>query len=487
MLEKIKELSKDTAVYGFSTIIGRSIGFLLTPLYTNILGPDEYGIYSNVFAYLAFLNIVFIYGMDAAYMKYSANVREQDKKIIFSTAYLFVFLTTLLLGLFLYFIKVPFSQLMEIPGRFGRLYLYLGLILIFDTLSLLPYADLRLTRRAGKFSAIRLSNIILNILLNFILVLKYHLGIEAIFLSNLVASIFSFIVLSPEIFKKLVLRIDKKLLRLMLKFALPYLPASVAAMIVQVIDRPVVLAMTDSSTLGIYQANYKLGVFMMLLVSVFQYAWQPFILNNAKEKNAKELFAKILTLFLLVSGIAWIVLTLFVDDFARFQFMPGKSLIGVKYLSGLVIVPIVLLGYLFNGVYYNFLAGLYIEEKTKYIPFVTGAGAVINVVVNILFIPILGIVGAALATLASYIVMAAYSYYYAQKFYKIEYEYSKVVKIIGLLFVTGGIYYYIYYQIGLNIFYKLILLTGFIAALFVLRVVEKKEVVKIGKLLLRIK
>jgi O-antigen/teichoic acid export membrane protein len=485
MLEKIKELSKDTAIYGVSTMFGRFLGFLLTPLYTNFLGTAEYGIYSNVFAYLAFLNIVFIYGMDAAFMKYSADARGKDKKIIFSTAYIFVLASTVLLALVMYFLRMPLSSLMQIPKKYYRLYYYLGLILIFDTLSLVPYADLRLLRRASKFSVIRLSNIFLNIGLNFILVLKYHLGIEAIFLSNLAASVFSFILLSPEILNKLVFRIDKKLLRQMLKFAIPYLPASVAATIVQVIDRPVVQAMTNTSTLGIYNANYKLGIFMMILVSIFQFAWQPFILNNAKEKNAREIFAKILTLFLLVASIAWIVIALFVDDFARFQFIRGKSILGAEFQSGLAIVPIILLGYLFNGVYYNFLAGLYIQEKTKFIPIVTGAGAVINVAVNILFIPLFGIMGAALATLASYIVMAAYSYHYGQKVYRIEYEFSKVIKILILLFVTCGIYYYIYYRIGLNIFYKLILLGGFLGILISMRVVEKNEILRAGRLLLR--
>ncbi len=488
MLEKIKELTKDTAIYGISTIVGRFLGFFLIPFYTNVINTHDFGIYSNIYAYLAFLNIFFIYGMDAAFMKYASLKEDKtEKKKIFSTAYLFVTLTTLLLAITLYLLKIPFSRLMEIPSEYSKLYYYLIFILIFDTLSLVPFANLRLERKSGKFTSIKLSNIILNLALNFILVLKYKLGIEAIFLANLIASAFSFIVLTPEIYKLMSFKIDKEFLSKLLKFGIPYLPASLAAMVVQVVDRPVVLAMTNESTLGIYQANYKLGVFMMLFVSMFQFAWQPFFLNNAKEKNAKEIFAKVLTLFLLVSSMIWIVLTLFVEDFARFEFLPGKSIIGKDFLSGIAIVPIILLGYLFNGIYYNFQAGIYIEEKTKYFPFVTGAGALINVVVNILLIPILGLIGAALATLASYVVMALGLYLFSQKYYPVKYEYGKVFKILATITVTCILYYYLYYEIGLTFIYKLFLLTGFVGSLFVLRVVEKNEIIRLVKMLLRVK
>jgi O-antigen/teichoic acid export membrane protein len=365
---------------------------------------------------------------------------------------------------------------MAIPGNFHHLTQYVILILIFDTLSLIPFANLRLERKAGRFTAIKFVNILINIALNLILVLKFKLGIEAIFIANLAASIVSFVLLMPDILRKLTFRIDSILLKKMLWFGIPYLPASIAAMIVQVVDRPVVLAMTNSSTLGIYQANYKLGIFMMLFVSMFQYAWQPFFLNNAKEKNAKELFSKILTLFMIVSSLIWIVLTLFVDDFARLEIYHHKTIIGREYLNGLVIVPIILLGYLFNGIYYNFQAGIYIEEKTKYFPYVTGAGALINVVVNVLLIPVLGIIGAALATLASYIVMAAGLFFFSQKYYKINYEYGKILKIMILIFVTGIIYYYLYFQIGLTFLYKIILLIGFLSSMLALKIFEKNEI-----------
>lgn len=487
MIEKIKELTKDTIIYGISTIIGRFLGFLLTPFYTNVFPPYENGVFSNIFAYIAFINIVYIYGMDAAFMKYHTVADENDKKKIFSTPFLFVGLTSIFFSLCLYLFNGNFISLMEIPQQYSHLYYYIIPIILFDAVALVPFANLRLQRKAFKFTTIKIGNILINITLNFVLVLKFDYGIEAIFVANLVASIFSFIVLLPDILKNLELRIYKNILVKMIKFGIPYLPASLAAMIVQVVDRPIVLSLTNYETVGIYQANHKLGVFMMLFVSMFQYAWQPFFLTNAREENAKEIFSKILTLFLLAASFIWILLTLFVEDFARIEIFNKFHIIGSEFWGGLYIVPVILLAYLFNGLYVNFTAGIYIEEKTKYIPLVTGIGAAINILLNFILIPIIGIFGAAFAALASYITMASGLFYFSQKFYLIKYEYKKITKILLLIFSTGLIYYYLLFNYGLEIISKLILLILFITAILVLRIIKKDELIRMSKILLHIK
>jgi len=332
---------------------------------------------------------------------------------------------------------------------------------------------------------LKLANILINLGLNLLFFLKFRWGIEAIFAANLAASVVTLLLLIPEILRKLKIKIHGVELKKMLRFGLPYLPASLAATMVQVIDRPVVLAMTDAGTLGLYQTGYKLGIFMMLVVSMFQYAWQPFFLNNAKEKNAREIFAKIMTLFVLAASLLWIFISLFIENLARLEIGSGRTIIGKDFLPGLVVVPIILLAYLFNGIYVNLWAGLYIEEKTKYFPYITGAGALVNVLVNIVLIPVLGIVGAALATLSSYLVMAAAIFIFAQRFYKIDYEYGKLLKILATVFAVAILYYYGYYHGGLTIVYKGLLLLGFVAALLVLRVVEKMEMARLFKILLR--
>lgn len=475
MLKKLKELSKDTAVYGVSTMIGRFLGFLLFPIYTNVFTPTEYGHFTVVYAYLAFLNVVYIYGMDAAFMKYTSLATADEKKATFSTPYLFVVATTAIFSIIFYLLLIPISNGINLPIEYSYLLLYVIFILLFDTLALIPFNSLRLERKTQKFTIIKITNIIINLTLNVVLILGYGFGIESIFISNLVASVFSFVALLPEISKKLHLSVDFVVLKRMLKFGIPYLAAAFTSMIVQVIDVPIVEKLTDTATLGIYRANYRLGIFMMLFVQMFNYAWQPFFLNNAKEENAKEIFSKVFTLFLISSAIIWAFLSLFVGDIVQIE-IAGRTLLGREFLSGLQIIPIILLAYLFNGLYMNFTAGIYIEEKTSYFPIVTISGALVNVIVNFTLIPTMGIMGAAWATLASYLVMAIGLFIVSQKFYKIEYEYKKILKIFLIIAITAAIYYF--YNEVMNLKIKLLVFIMFILELFLLRVIKKDEIIR---------
>ena len=283
-------------------------------------------------------------------------------------------------------------------------------------------------------------NIVVNFSLNLFLILKLKWGIEAVFVSNLAASVVAFLLLFPSIIKSMRFRINKTLLKRLLKFGLPYFPASFAVMLIQGIDRPILTHLTDLNTTGLYSANYKLGIFMLLFVNMFQYAWQPFFLQNAEEKNAKEIYSKVLTYFTLAASIILVVLSLFISDLAKIHIL-GHSIIGKEYLGGLSIVPIILFAYLFNGLYQVFIAGIYIKEKTLYVPMMTGLGAIVNIVLCFVLIPILNITGAAFATLAAYIVMSSGYYIVTQKFYRIEYEYAKIGKIFISIAIVGIIYY----------------------------------------------
>ncbi len=474
MFSKIKELSKDTAVYGISTIIGRFLGFLLVPYYTNLIAAADFGIYSNIYAYLAFLNIVYIYGMDAAYMKY-ASVDKSNLKKIFSTSYLTMGLTSVLFTLLLYLVRNPIIDLTQLGEAHAQIYYYVLAILFLDSLSIVPFAHLRLARKTKRFAFIKITNIVINLLLNIYLISFKHYGIEGIFIANVAASLFSLLALLPDIIKHIELKINVPYLKQILKFGIPYLPASMAAMIVQVIDRPLVLAMKGKAVLGIYSANYKLGIFMMLFVSMFQYAWQPFFLNNANDKNAKDIFSKVLTLFLTVAALLWVFVSLYIDDFARIELLHGRFLVGKAYWAGVYIVPIILLAYVFHGMYVNFQAGIYIEEKTKYFPYITFSGALVNIVINVIFIPVWGIFGAAVATLASYITMAGISFYFSHKYYPVNYEYGKVLKILGLLVFGITAYYLLYLSGKLTFLNKSVLLFILILGMFLLRIIKTED------------
>jgi O-antigen/teichoic acid export membrane protein len=480
MLDKIKQLSRDTAVYGISTIVGRFLNFLLVPIYTNLFQPFEYGIQSQVYVLISILNIILLFGMDTAYMKYAVNVKNSDEdKNNFSTPYLTVIIVSFFICLLVIILKKPIFSILEIPPDYYYLIFYTSLILFLDSLTIIPFVKLRIERKAKKFALFKFLGILLNITLNYILIVKLRWGVEAIFISNLASSALTLILLSPSIFKSFKIIIDLPILRKLLKFGLPFLPAGLSSIMIQGIDRPILTQLTDLHTSGIYSANYKLGIFMMLFVSMFQYAWQPFFFQNAQEKNIKQVFSKILTYFTIASSLILIFLSLFIDDIVKFHIL-GRTLIGPAFWSGLIIVPIILFGYLFNGIYYIFSAGMFIEEKSTYIPIITGIGAAINVGVNFLLIPVWGIIGAALATLASYLVMAVVVYKITQRFYEINYEKGKVIKTLSLVIIAGSVYYFLMYVHNLFFAYKILILIGFICSLL-LFVLDNKELEFIKK------
>jgi O-antigen/teichoic acid export membrane protein len=417
MFDKLKELTKDTAIYGISTMIGRFLNFILVPFYTNIFSPGDYGIVILVYSYIAILNIFFIYGMDAAFLKYAAFKDIGDDKDNFSTPYISVFITSVFFSGLIILLNNSITESIGVPLNYSSIIILSSVILFVDANAVIPFLKLRLERKAKQFAAIKVANILLNILLNVILIVGMGWGIEAIFISNLTASLLSLVLVSPTIMRFFKLSFHKVLFNRLLKFGLPYLPAGIAIMLVQVVDVPILERLTDLDTVGIYKANYKLGIFMMLFVNMFQYAWQPFFLQNAKEENAKQMFSKVMTYFSIVGFTMLIILSLFIDDIVKINF-GGFSIIGSQYWSGLEIVPIILLGYLFNGFYVVFSAGIYIEEKSIYAPIVAGAGAVTNIVSNLLLIPAFGIMGAAFATLISYGVMALGYFLVTQKYYK---------------------------------------------------------------------
>mgnify|MGYP002623245874 FL=1 len=268
--------------------------------------------------------------------------------------------------------------------------------------------------------------------MNFILIMGFGMGIEAILISNVAASGATLILLLPTILKNIEFTFNRELFSELFRFSLPYIPAGISANIMQVINRPILLYLTDEKTVGIFTANYKLGIIMMLFVTVFDFAWRPFFLNHAKEPNAKKIFAKVMTLFIAVGCFVTLTTSVFLPEIVQ--------IFGESYRSGYYIVPLILFAYIFNGIYVNLMPGIYFEKKTKYLPLITGGAALINVLANIALIPLMGMMGSAIATLLSYISMAAGLFFVAQKFYPIKYEYGKIFMLFISLFASFGIF-----------------------------------------------
>ncbi len=433
MRDQIRRLGADTAIYGVSTIVGRFLNFFLVFFYTNVLPPGEYGVVAYAYSLIAFLNILYGYGMESAYFKYASTGEYGDAKQIFSTPSFLLVGTSLVISCALTLWSNAAGRIAAIPDHHAVIVTYSAWILFCDTLAIIPFARLRLERKAVKFGMIKIVNIVVNLGANVFFLFVLRKGVEGIFLSGLVASALTIIMLLPDVVRNLSFTIPRGLLRALLAFGLPYVPAGLASMMVQVVDRPIMRMLTNDATVGIYQANYRLGIVMMLVVAMFDYAWRPFFLSHASEPDAKRLFARVLTYFVFGGTCVVLVFSLFVGDLVAVRVF-GRYLIHPDYWSGLSIVPLVLLGYLFLGVYNNLIAGIYIEKRTSYLPGITMAGAVVNVGTNFLLIPFWGMMGAAFATVLAYAVMAGILYLVVQRIYPISYEWGRV----GLIALSGA-------------------------------------------------
>jgi len=300
---------------------------------------------------------------------------------------------------------------------------------------------------------------------------------EGVFWANLAGSAVTLAALSSVVLRNITLKLPRGLYAQVLKFGIPYLPAGLAGIAMQVVDRPIVKALTDDATLGIYQLNYRLGIFMMLIVGMFDYAWRPFFLSHAKDVDAKVLFAKVFTYLMIGMMTIFLFVSFFIDDAVRMTVF-GKQFFPPAYWTGTVIVPWVLLAYVFLGAHVVFVVGIYLEKKTQYMPLISGAGAALNVAANFILIPRMGIEGAALATLISYAVMAGGMYFVSQRFYRVEYEWGRVLRGVGAgitLFVLWKVMAPVPISSG-GLATEATLFLAFPILLSVLRVVDWKEI-----------
>jgi O-antigen/teichoic acid export membrane protein len=429
MRDRIRRLGSDTAVYGVSTIVGRFLTFLLTPVYVNFLQKEEFGYVAYLYAFLGFAGVVYAYGMESAYLRFASGREIGDERQNFMVPFLSVAVTGVLLSLLLTIWSDGAAALLGLPDGSGRLVTLAAWILAFDAMTLIPFASLRLERKARRFAAIRVATIVVNVLLAVVFLVPLSMGITGVFLANLAASAANLLLLLPTVAAHLPASWSSTLHAALLRFGLPILPQGLAAMMLQVVDRPILLRLTDPGTVAVYQANYRLGIFMMLVVQMVDFAWRPFYLTHANDPDARPMFARVLTLFVLLMATVLLVVGFTVGDFVRLPLLFGRPFLTEPYLTGLAVVPVVMLGYLFLGCSNVFTAGIHIEKRTHLLPAITLAGAALNVAANLLLIPRMGIMGAAVATLVSYAAMALIALVVVRRFYPVPYEWGRLLRI----------------------------------------------------------
>lgn len=446
-MQKLKQLFSDTLIYGISSVLARFINYLLVPLHTKVYTTAQYGIVGLIYSSIAFLNIIFTFGMESAYLRYG---EDRDKaRDVFKTVQLTLLGTSTVLALLLWFSAPALMPLINLPPESKRVFLMMIGIIWFDTLSIVPFAELRLVRKTLLYAGVRTVHVLINIALNLWLILGLHLGIEAVFIANLVASGCVTLFLAAYTHGMWRGGWNSTLLKKAVYFGLPFVPAGAGFIINKMIDRFFLANYLDLETAaalygagttplevtGIYAACYKLGAFMLLLIQMFRYAWQPFFLQHSGDEEAPELFADTFLYFNIAAGAVFLGVALFVEKIVRIR-IPffDAYLVAPEYWSGLAIVPIILAAHWFHGWYMNFSAGIFIKEKTSLFPKVTLIGAAVTIVANLVLIPFFGMMGSAWATLGSYAVMALLLYKETTNLFDVPYS---IIRAGAMLLIAG--------------------------------------------------
>lgn len=451
-MSKLRELFSDTVVYGISSVLARFINYLLVPFHTDVFSPARYSIVGLIYAAITFLNVIFQMGMESAYLRYAENRKESAG--IFKTIQLALLGVSTLFVLILWAVMPHMLPLFNLGPETEGIYLMMLGILWFDTLAIVPFAELRLVRRSYLFAVLKTLHVIINVGLNFYLILSLNFGIEAVFLANLIASVFITLLIWTFTADLWSGSWNSEWLKKVFQFGWPFVPAGLGHAVNEMLDRFLLNNMdpqnaerlygsdvTPEDVVGIYNACYKLAVFMLLVVQMYRMAWQPFFMRHAQAKDSAETFGQAFIWFNTFAASLFLIISLFKEQVVAIRIpVLNATLINSEYWMGLEIVPLLLLAYWFQGWYINFSSGIFIKEKTSILYKITLMGAGITIAVNLLLIPYFGMMGSAAATLASYGLMAfalgAYSKRIMHVPYRLPESFGLMVVLAALVFTA---------------------------------------------------
>lgn len=465
-MKDINKLAGQTLVYGLGTIVPRFLNYaVLTPFYTWVFTRAEYGIITELYAYMVFLLIVLTYGMETAFFRFAQ--RSDVSKNVFSTALISILVSS---GIFLLFFNLFIDDVASVLGyRDKQLYLRLfSFILAADAITAIPFAKLRKENRALKFSLIKIINVVITISLVFYL-LKIEpslsekgkgllgdlydpdFGVGYVFLANAIGSLSMLLLLLKDIFS-VHFTFEKGLWKRMMSYSLPLLISGLGGSINDALDKMILRRIVDSDNplevVGEYGASYKIAVLMALFIQMYRYAMEPYFFSRAEAKDSKEVYAYVMKYFVIYALILYLVINLYISGF--------KYIIAGSHLrGGLAIIPIVSMGYLLFGIFINLSIWYKVKDLTRYGAYLTLAGALVTVVMNILLVPLYGYMASAWGHIVSYGVMITGSYILCRKYYPIDYPLGRIFSYLAgaisiVIFVSFINYNNIIAELGVN-------------------------------------
>ncbi|MGM8360809.1 oligosaccharide flippase family protein [Flavobacterium sp. ARAG 55.4] len=464
-----KNLFKQTAIYGLATVLPRMFSFLLVPLYTDLLPKAEYGKVTIIFAWMIFFNVILAYGMETAFFRFYN--KEENKKTVIETSMVSIFWTTLV---FLFAALLFRTSLADWSGIDSQYISYAIWILALDALVIIPFSKLRALQKSMTYAIIKIGNVLVNLLLS-VLFLIYlpklsavnptglissfyieNFQIGYIFLANIIASLLTFVVLSPDyVFLKW--KFDFGLWKKMMVYGLPILVAGIAFAINEQFDKILLDRLLPRNiaedAVGEYSACYKLGLFMVLYRTAYTLGIEPFFFSHASDKNAPQTYAMVTKYFVIFGSFIMLSVIVFADLFKLLMIRDESYWVAMK------VVPLIILANFCLGIYTNLSVWYKLIDKTYIGAYISIVGAIITLVLNFLLIPSHSYLGSAIATLAAYGSMMLISYYLGNKYYPIPYDFKKIGGYLGLSVLFSVISFYYFRQ---NYFVGIALLLSFL-------------------------
>lgn len=438
----LKQLAKDTAIYGLSSMVGKFLNWCLVPLYSYVLADaSEYGVVTNLYAWTALVIIILTYGMETGFFRFVNSNPEDEARNnrVYSTTLTSLAFTSTLFAIACIAFQNPIATAMGYVSHPDYIAM-LGVAISLDAFNSIPFSYLRHKNKAITFASLKLLMIFINIAFNlFFLVGCPRLaechpelidwfydpgyGVGYIFVSNLISSASVTLALLPFVFTGK-WTFDIKLLKKMLRYSLPLLLLGIAGIMNQTVDKiifPIIYPDTEEGMrqLGIYGACFKIAMVMMMFTNAFRFAYEPFVFSKHKESDSKASYAAAMKYYIITALLIFLGMTFYLDVF--------QYVLGEQYRVGLRVIPIVLITYLFQGIVYNLSLWYKLIDKTWWGAVFSIIGFVITLIINIIFVPKYSYFASAFASLASYMIMTLLSYGIGQKYYKIDYRLKEIM------------------------------------------------------------
>lgn len=443
-MNPFKKLAGDTAIYGVSSILGRFLNWFLMPLYVILFAPDVYGIVTNLYSYVAFLMIFLTYGMETGFFRFASKSPNPNK--VYSTALISLFATSSLFIAVVLLLKDNLAALINYADH-PEYILWLSVILAIDAISAIPFAQLRLANRPVKFAFFKLVNIGANIAFNLFFLLlcpklaannpgpfvqfvySPEIGVGYVFISNLLASVITLLLLIPDMFK-VSYQFDRVLLGKMLSYSFPILIVGMAGVANLHIDKILIPFLIPENQnpmeqLGIYGAGVKIAVLMSMFIQAFRYAFEPFFFSQAEGKDDKKMHATILKYFVIFGLLIFLGMSFYIDVLRLLNWNP-------KYYESFSVVPVILLANLFFGIYFALSLWYKLTDMTRFGAYIAVGGSVATISLNFILIPVFGYAGSAFALLACFFAMMVVSYFLGQKYYPIPYPIKRILTYFAI-------------------------------------------------------